>query len=440
MPDPNLSKWLRNSNQVTFSVYVILAAFCTYSCMYAFRKPFTVATFEGLAYAGIDYKIWLITAQVCGYTLSKFAGIKVISEMSAQKRPLILLVLIAFAALALLGFATVPAPFNIIFLFVNGFPLGMIWGIVFSYLEGRKMTEVLGAGLSISFIFSSGFVKSIGKMVMNQWHTSELWMPFVTGILFLFPLFIFTYLLSKIPPPTVEDEAMRTKRAPMTKQERGRFLREYGPGLFLLISVYVLLTAFRDFRDNFAAELWSALGMGGSSTIFVLSEIPISLAVLVVMGCTVLIKNNVKALFFNHLLVAIGVVILGGSTYLYQLEIIDGSLWMILTGLGLYMGYIPFNTIFFERLIAASRHVGNVGFVIYLADSFGYLGSISVLFYKTFFAKELSWLQFFSNSSYMVMSCSVLFLCLSGIYFSIKFKKSMIPSELPTKDLPYSFN
>ena len=35
---------------------------------------------------------------------------------------------------------------------------------------------------------------------------------------------------------------------------------------------YVLLTAFRDFRDNFAAEIWTALGYGGEAGIFTASE------------------------------------------------------------------------------------------------------------------------------------------------------------------------
>ncbi len=38
-----------------------LAAFGVYFCMYGFRKPFTVASFEGLAYFGVDYKILIIS-------------------------------------------------------------------------------------------------------------------------------------------------------------------------------------------------------------------------------------------------------------------------------------------------------------------------------------------------------------------------------------------
>ena len=143
------------------------AAFGVYFCMYGFRKPFTVASFEGLSYFGVDYKILIIIAQAVGYFISKFIGIKFISELKPQKRITYLFTFIAIAELALLGFAAVPAPYNILFMFINGIPLGMIWGIVFSYIEGRKTTEIIGLFLCSSFVVSSGFTKSVGKFLMD---------------------------------------------------------------------------------------------------------------------------------------------------------------------------------------------------------------------------------------------------------------------------------
>lgn len=78
--------YLDKNRGFVFIVYASLAAFLTYSCMYAFRKPYTVATFADYSLWGIDLKIWLIASQVLGYTLSKFIGIKLVSEMTAGKR------------------------------------------------------------------------------------------------------------------------------------------------------------------------------------------------------------------------------------------------------------------------------------------------------------------------------------------------------------------
>ena len=125
-------------------------------------------TFTGQQYFHIDYKVWLVIAQIIGYTLSKFYGIKFIAELKPGQRAKYILLLIGIAWLALLFFAIVPAPYNIIFLFINGFPLGLIWGLVFGYLEGRKSTEFMAAVLSISLIFASGFVKTVARMLMSS--------------------------------------------------------------------------------------------------------------------------------------------------------------------------------------------------------------------------------------------------------------------------------
>jgi len=54
----------------------------------------------------------------------------------------------------------------------------------------------------------------------------------------------------------------------MTGAERLAFVRTFAPGLLLLILAYALLTAFRDFRDNFSAEIWQSLGYGDKPSIF----------------------------------------------------------------------------------------------------------------------------------------------------------------------------
>lgn len=62
---------LAKQNTALVAIYAALVAFCTYSCMYAFRKPFTAATFDELYIWGLKYKDILIIAQLIGYTLSQ---------------------------------------------------------------------------------------------------------------------------------------------------------------------------------------------------------------------------------------------------------------------------------------------------------------------------------------------------------------------------------
>src|ERR1700761_1383803 len=184
------------------SVMAAVSSFGAYTCMYAFRKAFSAGTFTGQQYFHVDYKVWLVIAQIIGYTASKFYGIKFISELKPGQRAKSILLLIGIAWLALLFFAMVPAPYNIVFLFINGFPLGLIWGLVFGYLEGRKSTEFMAAVLSISLIFASGFVKTTALTIKAAFHLSEYTMPFFTGALFVVPLLLFVLFLELMPPPT----------------------------------------------------------------------------------------------------------------------------------------------------------------------------------------------------------------------------------------------
>lgn len=387
---------------LVFVLHASLAAFGTYFCMYAFRKPFSVATFDGVAFWGVDYKILLVIAQVLGYALSKFVGIKVISELKPDQRLLYLISLIGIAEISLLLFAWVPAPYNILFMFLNGLPLGMIWGIVFSYIEGRKFTDILGVVLSASFIVSSGVVKSVGLFVMNSWGVSEFWMPSVTGALFFVPLLICSLLLQRVPPPTAQDVSSRTERIPMTAADRRDLVKKYFFPLGLIVLFYTFLTAFRDFRDNFARELWDSIGYQGDVSVFSTSEIIIAIIVLLIIGSIFYIKNNFKALLTYHALLIMGTLVLAVGTLLFQTGVLDPFIWMVCTGFGLYICYVPFNCLFFDRFIATYHVKGNSGFLIYIADSFGYVGSVLVLLYKNFGQANLSWLNFFIYGTYAV--------------------------------------
>jgi hypothetical protein len=417
-----IRNWLKKQSDYIFMAYAMTMAFGTYFCMYAYRKPFTVATFEGLEMWGMDYKILLIISQVLGYMLSKFFGIKIISELKKDNRVELLVTLILAAELALLGFALAPLSYKFIFLFLNGIPLGLIWGIVFSYLEGRRTSEMLGAGLCASFIVSSGFVKSIGKIVMDDLGYSEFWMPFAVGVIFFLPLLIFSYFLEKIPPPSIADEAEKTKRIPMKRENRVAFIKKYFLGIALLIGFYMMLTAYRDFRDNFAAELWEALGYGNTPAIFTLSEIPIAVLVLLALGLTMFIRDNEKAFRIYHWMLFFSTLMVGVATWLFTHGQLNPAVWMIIVGVGLYVCYVPFNCILFDRMIAVFKVEGNAGFLIYIADAFGYLGSVSILLYKNFGQPDLSWLTFFVNGSYLLCLFGLVLVGGSYVYFFYKKK------------------
>lgn len=383
-------------NPVWITLLAAIAAFGCYTSMYAFRKAFAAGTFENLSYFGVSYKVWLVIVQMLGYTFSKFYGIKFISESAKNNRAQRILCLIGISWLALLGFALVPAPYNIIMLFINGFPLGMIWGLVFGYLEGRKTTEFMGGVLSITLIFASGFIKTVARSLMAVFPINEYWMPFLTGLLFVLPLVLFVFLLELIPPPTKEDLELRTKRVPMNASERKAFVLNFLPGIVLTVVIYVIFTALRDMRDNFEVEIWHGLGISNNH-IFTQIDTLISVVILMMISLLILVKNNLKAFTLIHLMIILGCVLVGFATYLFHQQLVGPVVWMTMVGTGLFMAYIPYNAIFFERMIANFHYKSNVGFLIYVSDSFGYLASISILSFKEVSSIKISWLHFFEN-------------------------------------------
>ena len=71
-PTGAIGKYLAKAPTGVFVVYAILASFSTYFCMYAFRKPFSAAKYEGLQFMDteVQLKTAFVISQIIGYTIS----------------------------------------------------------------------------------------------------------------------------------------------------------------------------------------------------------------------------------------------------------------------------------------------------------------------------------------------------------------------------------
>jgi len=302
----------------------------------------------------------------------------------------------------------------------------MVWGLVVRYLEGRHTSELLLAGLSCSYILASGEVKSIGKWLMQDHGVSQFWMPFATGAIFLLPFLLAVFLLNQLPPPTDRDIALRTERRSMYGGDRWDFLKRFLPGMILLCVAYFFLTAFRDFRDNYQAELFLEMGIEDSGA-FARTERPIAFGVLFALALLYTIRNNRWGLVGAYGIMLLGLVLMGGSTALFQAGSIGGERWMILSGLGAYLAYVPYGSVLFDRTIAYTHYVGTAVFAIYLADAIGYTGSVGIQLYKDLFAGDASRLVFFQNFTYLMAAGGFVLLLLALLYF-LRVKPPQEPS------------
>ena len=386
------------------NAWCVIAAFGTYGCMYGLRKPFTAGSYLDEPFAD-GSKALLVTAQILGYTVSKCIGIRVIASLPHARRIVTLLGLLGLAELSLLLFAVVPRPFQALCLFLNGLPLGMVFGLVLGFIEGRRMTEAFVAGLCASFILADGFAKTVGARLLVA-GVPEAWMPASAGLIFLLPLAGFVTMLSHIPPPTAEDIAARSERKPMTREDRRHWIRKHGIGLALIVLSYLMVTVLRSFRADFAPELWKALGVPGQPGIFIRSELWVTLGVVAVNGAAVFISDNRRALSVSLTTGCVGLLLVGSALAAQTTANVSPFGFMVVLGLGLYIPYVAIHTTVFERLIALTRDRGNLGYLMYIADAAGYLGYVGVMLAKGFISPGSDFLEFFRTTAWIVVGFS----------------------------------
>ncbi len=403
----------------------MIAAFGCYFCVYGFRKPFTAGTYEEQFFMGIHWKSILISSQIAGYMLSKWCGIFFVSSITWEKRAKAIIISIVIAELALLGFGLVPKPYNLIFLLLNGLPLGMIFGYIQGFLEGKKNTELFIAALGSSFILADGVSKSVGVSLLN-WGVAENWMPFAAGLIYALPFLFFVWMLTQIPRPTAEEVADRAERQPMTQKDRIQLVMQLWPGIIAVSLLYLFAALLRGIRSDFAPEIWHYLGYEGVPSIYSQTEIWVTVGILVINGSLVLIKRNYLAFFISLSAIATG----------YLLLVIAGlwgvnsmnSFWLIvLTGFGIYLPYLTITTSVFERLIAITRHKANIGFLMYIVDSVGYLGYNVLLIAAGFIFPNWNLPQLFFSWITILGFAGLALSAGSWIYFTQKLSRN--PTE-----------
>jgi Family of unknown function (DUF5690) len=400
--------------------WAMAAAFGTYFCMYGFRKPYTAATYADASFLGMEFKFLLVISQTLGYVLAKWIGIKVVSEVKRGQRLYMLAGLLAIAESMLLCFGFIPRPWNAFCLFVNGLCLGLVFGLILGFLEGKRNTEMLIAGLCASFIVSDGVSKSVGTWLLQS-GVAEDWMPVIAGALFALPTVFFVLMLRFVPTPTDSDMASRTLRVPMYGKDRADFFLKYAPGLVGITVVYLLITLLRSVRADFAPELWTGLGYPQTPALFTQSELWVSLGVICINALAIFIVNHRRAFRFSLFICLGGFVLL-----LFSLLGLRAGLgkfpFMVLIGLGVYLPYVAIHTTVFERLIAFTRERANIGFLMYVVDSVGYSGYIALILLRHAMPSSDSILVLFVRMVFFLGVGGMVTVLFCHWYFHTKFK------------------
>lgn len=386
------------------------AALLSYSLVYALRKPYTAAVFDGYEVFGMDYKVVVTIAQIIGYVISKFIGIKLISELKRENRLKYILGFIVLAEVSLVLFGLLPTPYNIGAMLLNGLSLGCMWGIIFSFIEGRRMTDILASLLGVSMVISSGTAKSAGLYVMNSLHISEFWMPALIGAVALPLLALLGYVLNALPQPSAEDIAMKSERETLNGEQRWRLFRNFMPFLSLLFIANIVLVILRDIKEDFLVKIIDVSNY--SSWMFAQVDSVVTVIILVIFGLMVFVKDNLKALTILLCLIIVSMIVMAVVSFGYEHFQLNAIAWLFIQSLCLYMAYLTFQTIFFDRFIACFKIRGNVGFFIAMNDFLGYTGTVVVLVIKEFMSPDVNWAVFYNQmAGYVGIVCLIAFVC-----------------------------
>lgn len=411
----------RSSKWALHPAWSMIAAFGCYFCVYGFRKPFTAGQYVDQYWLGIHWKSILISSQIAGYMLSKWCGIFFVSSITWEKRARAIILSILVAEFALLGFGLIPRPWNLLFLVLNGLPLGMIFGYIQGYLEGKRNTELYIAALGSSFILADGVSKSVGINILN-WGISETWMPFFAGLLYIIPLLFFVWMLTQIPKPSQQEIADRSEREPMSQSDRLQVVKQLWPGILSISLLYLCASLLRGIRSDFAPEIWKYLGFISLPQTYSQTEIWVTLGILGINGSLVLIRSNFNAFFISIFAIALGFVLLIFAGF-WGVDHLNPFWLIVITGFGIYLPYLTITTSVFERMIAITRHKANIGFLMYIVDSIGYLGYNVLLLMLGFIAPNINIPELFFDWI-KAMGIIGLLICLgSSIYFLKRLKQ-----------------
>ena len=239
--------------------------------------------------------------------------------------------------------------------FLNGLSLGCMWGVIFSFIEGRRVTDILASLLGVSMVISSGTAKSVGLYVMNHLHVNEFWMPALIGGVALPLLLLLGCALNKLPEPNKEDIAMKSERETLNGQQRWELFKSFMPFLSMLFVANIAIVVLRDIKEDFLVNIIDVTAY--SPWLFAQIDSVVTLIILGIFGLMVFVKDNLKALSVLFGLIIMGMIAMSVVSFGQDRFRLSPVTWLFIQSLCLYIAYLTFQTIFSTGSSPVSRYV-----------------------------------------------------------------------------------
>ena len=140
----------------------------------------------------------------------------------------------------------------------------------------------------------------------------------------------------------------------MTLDDQRAFIWSVAPGVAMLLCTYVLITAFRKFKDFFPAELFAAMLLGSRETmpspsVFFWTETPAAILSALVLASLIRVKDNARAILIMLGIQALGGCLMIGSTVLFEAGYLSPSGWWAALSVAIYTSYTCTGTAIYDR-------------------------------------------------------------------------------------------
>jgi len=338
----------------------------------------------------LEWKPLMIVAFGLGYSLGKIPATFLFSSVAVWRRLRLMTIIVIVSFLLMVAFySLLPLLYVAVGLVVGAMPLSVLYGVVGQYLEGRSRTEVLVSSLGASMMLGAPLSRFLAQL-LSEHGVSPDYAPTWLGLAFMPITLLAMLVLDTVPPPTATDAAKRSERNPADMAAAWEFVRTHKLGCLMITLTYMVICAFRNYRDYFASDIYSSALKGDlQSWHFLVLEFPSTIVVFFAISWISREKDNVRALMWISLLVAIGAMLCIVATVLYQRKDVlnggtGGVVWIMVVIAGTYLMYIPFGFVLQDRLVAVFE-LGTTAIVLINAiDVFGQLASLGVVLYREY--------------------------------------------------------
>src|SRR5699024_5536304 len=149
-----------------------------------------------------------------------------------------------------------------------------------------------------------------------------------------------------------------SNRLPLNGRQRKELFIDFMPFLVLLFVANLMLVVLRDIKEDFLVKIIDMSGQ--SSWLFAQIDTIVTLIILALFGAMVFVKSNIKVLVVLLGLVILGTAAMSFISFNYDSLQLNAITWLFAQSLCLYVAYLCFQSIFFDRFIACFKIKGNV--------------------------------------------------------------------------------